>query len=91
MMTRQEAEAIYDAGKETVVRVLLTMDARIRALEARVQSLENQFRLSRNPAQGWSTVGARWCRYVGISRWAVVVVRRRFASIWYASFHKAFK
>ena len=32
-MTRQEAEAIYDAGKETVVRVLLDMDRRIHALE----------------------------------------------------------
>ena len=32
MMTQQEAEAIYDAGKENVVRVLLMMDARIRAL-----------------------------------------------------------
>lgn len=42
MMTRQEAEAIYDAGKDTVVRVLMMMDARIRALEERVQSLENQ-------------------------------------------------
>lgn len=42
MMTRQEAEAIYDAGKETVVRVLMMMDARIHALEERVQSLENQ-------------------------------------------------
>jgi len=26
-MTRQEAEAIYDAGKKTVVRVLMMMDA----------------------------------------------------------------
>ena len=33
MMTRPEAEAIYDAGKETVVRVLLMMDARIHSLE----------------------------------------------------------
>ena len=33
MMTPQEAEAIYDAGKETVVGVLLSTDARIRALE----------------------------------------------------------
>jgi len=28
-MTRQEAEAIYDAGKETVVRVLLDLSAKI--------------------------------------------------------------
>jgi len=39
MMTRQEAEAIYDAGKETVVRVLLDMDRRIHALERQVQDL----------------------------------------------------
>jgi len=39
MMTRQEAEAICDAGKETVVRVLLEMDARIHALEQQVQDL----------------------------------------------------
>ena len=39
MMTRPEAEAIYDAGKETVVRVLLTMDARIHSLERQVQDL----------------------------------------------------
>ncbi len=58
MMTRQEAEAIYDAGKETVVRVLLTMDARIRALEQRVQSLENQLaKSSRNSSKPPSSDG----------------------------------
>ena len=39
MMTRQEAEAIYDAGKEAVVRVLMDMDRRIHALERQVQDL----------------------------------------------------
>ena len=39
MMTRPEAEAIYEAGKETVVRVLLDMDRRIHALERQVQDL----------------------------------------------------
>ena len=39
MMTRQEAEAIYDAGKETVVRVLLDMDRRIHALERQAREL----------------------------------------------------
>lgn len=39
MMTRQEAEAIYDAGKDTVVRVLLDMDRRIHTLERQVQDL----------------------------------------------------
>jgi len=58
MLTRQDAEAIYEAGKETVVRVLLTMDARIRALEARVQSLENQLaKNSRNSSKPPSSDG----------------------------------
>ena len=39
MMTRPEAEAIYEGGKETVVRVLLDMDRRIHALERQVQDL----------------------------------------------------
>ena len=39
MMTRPEAEAIYDAGKDTVVRVLLDMDRRIHTLERQVQDL----------------------------------------------------
>jgi|AntAceMinimDraft_17_1070374.scaffolds.fasta_scaffold08542_5 transposase len=42
MMTRSEAEAIYDAGKEAVVRVLLEMDARIDALEHQVRSLNTR-------------------------------------------------
>ena len=58
MMTRQEAEAIYDAGKDTVVRVLMMMDARIRALEERVQSLENQrAKNSRNSSKPPSSDG----------------------------------
>jgi transposase len=39
---RREAEAIYDAGRETVVEVLLAMDRRIQQLEARVEKLERQ-------------------------------------------------
>lgn len=39
MMTPEEALAIYHAGAETVVRVLLEMDARIHALERQVQDL----------------------------------------------------
>ena len=35
-MDRAEAEAIYDAGREAVVEVLLRMDAQIQALTARV-------------------------------------------------------
>ena len=50
MMTRSEAEAIYDAGKEAVVRVLLAMDARIDALEERIRHLENQ--LAKNSSRG---------------------------------------
>jgi len=46
---RAEAEAIYDAGREAVVEVLLAMDRRIRQLEARVEKLERQLaRSSRN-------------------------------------------
>ena len=48
-MDRAEAEAIYDAGREAVVEVLLAMDRRIRQLEARVEKLERQLaRSSRN-------------------------------------------
>ena len=43
---RAEAEAIYDAGREAVVEVLLAMDRRIAQLEARVEELER--RLGRN-------------------------------------------
>lgn len=58
MMTRSEAEAIYDAGRETVVRVLLMMDARIDALEERVRSLENQLaKNSRNSGRPPSSDG----------------------------------
>ena len=39
MMTREQAQAIYHAGEQTVVRVLLEMDACIRALERQVQDL----------------------------------------------------
>ena len=42
MMTRDEAEAIYDAGREAVVRVLLAMDARIHSLERQVEDLTNR-------------------------------------------------
>ena len=35
-MTKKEAEAIYDLGKEAVVEILLKMDARITALEIRL-------------------------------------------------------
>jgi transposase len=39
---RVEAEAIYAAGREAVVEVLLAMDRRIQQLEARVEQLERQ-------------------------------------------------
>ena len=41
-MERVEAEAIYDAGREAVVEVLLAMDRRIQQLEGRVEKLERQ-------------------------------------------------
>ena len=45
-MERAEAEAIYAAGREAVVEVLLAMDRRIQLLEVRVEGLER--RLGRN-------------------------------------------
>ena len=39
-MTTEEALAIYRAGPETVVRMLLEMDARLDASEKRVRHLE---------------------------------------------------
>ena len=48
-MERAEAEAIYAAGREAVVEVLLAMDRRIAQLEARVEQLERRVgRNSRN-------------------------------------------
>ena len=41
-MDRSEAEAIYDAGREVVVEVLLRMDAQIRRLEERVASQDER-------------------------------------------------
>jgi len=43
---RAEAEAIYDAGREVVVEVLLRMDRRIQQLETRVEKLECELRKS---------------------------------------------
>jgi hypothetical protein len=34
---RAEAEAIYDAGQEVIIEVLLRMDRRIQQLDARVE------------------------------------------------------
>jgi len=44
MMTREEAQAIYRAGEETVVRVLLEMDARIHDALRAIDGLEQQVR-----------------------------------------------
>ena len=43
---RAEAEAIYDAGREVVVEVLLRMDRRVQQLEARVEKLERELKKS---------------------------------------------
>jgi transposase len=49
---RSEAEAIYEAGREAVVEVLLAMDRRIQQLEARVEKLERRLgRSSRNSSR----------------------------------------
>jgi hypothetical protein len=46
---RAEAEAVYDAGREAVVEVLLAMDRRVQQLEARVEKLERELaKSSRN-------------------------------------------
>ena len=46
MLTLQEAAAIYAAGKETVIRVLLDMDRRIQFLERQVQDLTARLEVS---------------------------------------------
>jgi hypothetical protein len=63
---RVEAEAIYDAGREAVVEVLLAMDRRIEQLEARVEKLERQLaknsgNSSRPPSSDQRTAHA-WAR-----------------------------
>jgi len=51
-MDRSEAEAIFDAGREVVVEVLLRMDRRIQQLEARVEKLERELKKnSRNSSR----------------------------------------
>lgn len=51
-MERAEAEAIYDAGREVVVEVLLRMDRQIQQLEARVEKLERELsKSSRNSSR----------------------------------------
>jgi len=53
---RSQAEAIYDAGREVVVEVLLRMDRRIQQLEARVEKLERELsKSSRNSSRPPST------------------------------------
>jgi len=46
MLSREQALAIYHAGPELVVRVLLEMDARIHALEQQVQDLSARLDVS---------------------------------------------
>jgi len=46
MLSREQALAIYHAGPEVVVRVLLEMDARIHALEQQVQELSARLDVS---------------------------------------------
>jgi transposase len=57
-LTREEALAIYRAGEEAVVAVLLDFDARMRVLEERVQELTDQLaRNSRNSSKPPSSDG----------------------------------
>ena len=68
-MERAEAEAIYDAGRETVVEVLLAMDRRIQQLEARVEKLERQLApSSRKSSLPPSHIQEECCVAVGQSR-----------------------
>ena len=48
MLTREEALAIYQAGPQTVVPVFLETDARLHALEQRVEDLQAQVQPSRS-------------------------------------------
>lgn len=51
-MERREAEAIYDAGREAVVEVLLRMDRQIQQLTGRVERLERELaKNSRNSSR----------------------------------------
>ncbi|HET9126250.1 MAG TPA: DUF6444 domain-containing protein [Solirubrobacteraceae bacterium] len=51
-MDRREAEAIYDAGREAVVEVLLRMDRQIQTLTGRVERLERELaKSSRNSSR----------------------------------------
>ena len=57
-MDRQEAERIYDAGREVVIETLLSFDSRIRELEQIVARLtENSSNSSRPPSSDppWKT------------------------------------
>ncbi|HEY5288179.1 MAG TPA: hypothetical protein VIJ50_13855 [Solirubrobacteraceae bacterium] len=51
-MDRVEAEAIYDAGREVVVEVLLRMDAQIGRLEDRVARQDERIARSPTNCQG---------------------------------------
>ena len=44
MLTREDALAIYHAGPEVVVQVLLEMDARIHAVAQRLQAGEQRIK-----------------------------------------------
>jgi transposase len=59
-LTREEAEAIYDKGKEAVVEVLMMMSATMARLEARIAVLERQVAAnSRNSSKPPSSDGYR--------------------------------
>ena len=64
-MTREEGLAIYHAGPETVLCVLLELDARILASEQRGEDLQAQVaqlhdQLAKNSAQQQQTAFHRW-------------------------------
>ena len=61
-MTREEAQALYRAGEETVVRVLREMDRRIHTLERQVQDLTARLDASEQRGKPLEDQGAKSSR-----------------------------
>ena len=55
-MTREEAEAIYDAGREVVVQTILDFSKIIESLQQRIKELEEKVaKLSKNSTNSSAT------------------------------------
>lgn len=66
-MERSEAEAVYDAGREVVVEVLLRMDRQVEALTARVEKLERE--LAKNSRNSSAPPSSDPPTAVAVRRW----------------------